>query len=557
MTADMPQTLEETREALFRLEEQMAGLRRRLVQHEVINAALRAILSDEGGDGSTTALFARVFTTLRDMLHFDEAMVLTGNGGCALSCEAATEAGHVGLLVAPGPSAARALRGRVVATTVDNVLSPLPDAAGDSEGGPPPRSPALCAPFSFMGLPGFLMFLRAPDRAPFDRADMDLARHVAVLAAQTLAMKAAERAAHSRSRFLAGMSHELRTPLNGIIGSAALLDRAPLDAREQALVESIRRSGQSLLRVIGGILDYSQLEAGLAPLSPAAFDLHGSCAACVAQHAESAKAKGLALAFDSDAAGLGPVLGDAARLADVLGHLLDNAIRFTPEGRVTVRLRQRTEGRRALIEIAVEDTGPGIAPPDRQTIFEPFRQGGTMLGPRPAGSGLGLAVCRLTLRELGSTLSLRAAPDGGSVFSFALSLPLAEPVRPAARPLAGLEVALITADDPTAERLDGALSALGAHIHRFGAVPPLPHVLDRLHGESVIIVDAPLLPRARASWLMQTTNPGLLNKLPWLVLCGGEALGCGPASTDLPRLPALASGGSLVEPVRSAVRALP
>lgn len=551
----MPQTLEQTREALFQLGEQLGHLQRRLANHEVIDGALRAILSAEGLSGANGDIFREVFRPLAALLRFDEALVMIGDAEHGLSCEAATNKAHVRLVCAAGPSSARVLRGRTSATTVGNILQimnedcpPLPF---------PAESPALGAPFTFMGRGGFLLFVRTTEDQPFDRNDMELAGQIAVLAAQALGIKAAEHAAVARTRFLAGMSHELRTPLNGIIGISALLEATPLDARQRSLVNVIRDSGQSLLGVIGGILDYTQLDAGLSRLAPHPFDLEGLCAERIAVHGRRAAAKGLALEYEAPDMAAGLVLGDAGRLGNVLDHLLDNAIRFTDEGCVTLRLTHRIDGERLVARLAVEDTGPGIASEDRDTIFEPFAQGGQKLGLRPEGTGLGLPTCRLILREMSSTLTLRAAPTGGSILSFTLILPrvTAEASDPAA--LDNLPVAVISEDDGAAQQLGAALTGLGAEPHLFATLPPIKTLLGSLRGKAVIAIDETLLARARASWLMQAPNPGILHKLPWLVICKSADCNNGQQTGDLPRLHFPATGSDLLASVRAATRPMP
>ena len=551
----MPQTLEETREALFKISEQLDQLRRRLDQHEVIDGALRAILSAEGLEGQNADIFRQVFMPLGDLLLFDEALVMTGDTDHGLFCEAATVKERVGLFCAAGPSAARVLRGRLSATTVANVL-----VAHDEETAPidiAPTSPALCAPFTFMGRAGFLLFLRSPDATPFDRNDMDLAGQVAVLAAQALGIKAAEHAALSRTRFLASMSHELRTPLNGIIGITALLEATPMDDRQRSLVGVIRESGQSLLGVIGGILNYTQLDSGIVRLAPHPFDLDALCLARIGHHEGRAAGKGLALEFESSAGATGLVLGDEGRLAEVLDILLDNAIRFTAEGCVTLRLSHRFDGNRMVARIAVEDTGPGIPARERETIFLPFEQGCGKLGLRPEGSGLGLPTCRLILREMSSSLTLRSAASGGSIFSFTLVLPRVMPEKLDPLALNDLAVALITEEATTAHRLADALSTLGAAPLHFPSLPTLKTLLGSLHGNAVIVIDATLLAKARATWLLQAPNPGLLHKLPWLVICKEAPTGCGPVVGDLPRVRGSETGADLVAQMRAAARPMP
>jgi hypothetical protein len=254
------------------------------------------------------------------------------------------------------------------------------------------------------------------------------------------------------------------------------------------------------------------------------------------------------------------VRGDAARIGAVLDRLLDNAVRFTVSGGVTLRLAARAERERLIAYLSVEDTGPGIGPQDRTAIFDAFDQGRHDVGLRPEGMGLGLAVARLLLREMGSRLSLRSDPPGGAVFGFELSLPLLHGEATAngavTQPHLGLQVAIIAPTGTDRAVVEDKVALLGGRTRCFEPVPRLADVIDTLHGPALILIDEAQLQRTRALWLMQASNPGILNKLPILVLCRDGRI-CDRLSGSLPHLLLSAPLPDLSVAIGQATRVMP
>ncbi len=277
------------------------------------------------------------------------------------------------------------------------------------------------------------------------RAEREQRRLEAIVADRTrdlaTARDQAEAASHAKSAFLAAMSHELRTPLNGVIGYAQLLQgdaRLAPDQRERLRI--VHQSGEHLLRMINDVLDLAKIEAGKIELRPSPFALGELIDDVAAAHAPAAAAK--RLAFQRDLAPDLPawVEGDAQKLRQILDNLLGNAVKFTAKGSVTLRVRLAGSDsplsalNAHLLQFAVIDTGPGIAPADQARLFQPFEQA-RATRPAAPGTGLGLAISRALVERMGGTLAVRSDAGAGSTFSFSLPLPaLVAPASAAAAP---------------------------------------------------------------------------------------------------------------------------
>ncbi|MDR6536448.1 ATP-binding protein [Variovorax soli] len=222
-----------------------------------------------------------------------------------------------------------------------------------------------------------------------------------------------------KSEFLANMSHELRTPLNAIIGfSEVLAERmfGELNDKQLDYLKDIHASGYHLLSLINDILDLSKIEAGRMELDLSSFDLPMLLDNTTTLVRERALQHGLALALEVDPA-LGDWVADARKLKQVVINLLSNAVKFTPAGgRVTLRARMLEEA----VEIAVADTGVGIAADQQALVFEEFRQAGGHYLRKAEGTGLGLALAKRFVELHGGTIRLESAPGQGSTFAFVL-----------------------------------------------------------------------------------------------------------------------------------------
>ena len=237
------------------------------------------------------------------------------------------------------------------------------------------------------------------------------------------AREAALEATRLKSIFLANMSHEIRTPLNGIIGMVGLLRRTTLDEKQMHFASTIEDSGITLLRLINDILDFSKMESGKMSLESARFDPAALVESVAKLLAEPAGKKGIEIIVDIDPAIPPRVTGDATRLRQILINLTGNAIKFTPEGEVQIRVECRKSRKdKCRLRFEVQDSGIGIEPRIRRSIFKPFTQADESTTRRFGGTGLGLAISRQLAELMGSRIQLRSEPGKGSRFWFTLNL---------------------------------------------------------------------------------------------------------------------------------------
>ena len=240
-------------------------------------------------------------------------------------------------------------------------------------------------------------------------------------AAARQAAKEADAANAAKSIFLARMSHEIRTPMNAILGYTQILSTEPnLTDKQRKAVETIHSSGEHLLGLINDVLDLAKIEAGREELTPTNFDLPGRLQAIGAMFEVRCQQKGLEWRLETDLANAA-VRGDENKLRQVLINLLGNAVKFTVEGEVALRVKSLGEDRYSF---EVTDTGPGIPQKSREAIFEPFQQ--DEAGVRHGGTGLGLSITRSHVELMGGELDLASEVGKGSRFSFSLALPDAD-----------------------------------------------------------------------------------------------------------------------------------
>jgi signal transduction histidine kinase/CheY-like chemotaxis protein len=230
--------------------------------------------------------------------------------------------------------------------------------------------------------------------------------------------RAADCANRAKSQFLSTMSHELRTPLNGVLGMVHALSTDRLTSVQRERVSIIRRSSESLLGVLNDLLDLSKIEAGALALEVAEFDLEHVVRGVVAAYQPLAEKKALSIDFEVTEAARGLYLGDSARIRRVLYSLCDNAVKFTPEGGVTLRV-DRDEDR---VFFRVADTGIGIGEGDLAHLFEDFFQADATLTRRYGGAGIGLAICGELATLMGGVIEASSELGRGSIFTLILPL---------------------------------------------------------------------------------------------------------------------------------------
>jgi PAS domain S-box-containing protein len=280
----------------------------------------------------------------------------------------------------------------------------------------------------------------------------DVTAEVGAEAAMAVARDQANEASRLKSDFLANMSHEIRTPMNGVIGMTDLLLQTELDPRQRDYAQTVRNSGEALLTIIDNILDFSKVEAGMMDVERIPFAVRSVVDDVVDLLAGSAQTKGLEL-MASVADGVpGVISGDPGRVRQVLTNLVGNAIKFTQQGEIVVRVTEvASGGAEALVRFEVSDTGDGIEPDKLGPIFQPFAQADSSTSRRYGGTGLGLAISSQLISLMGGDCGVSSELGRGSTFWFTVFAHDAVDESPASE--AGLaDLSVLVVDDSDTQR---------------------------------------------------------------------------------------------------------
>jgi PAS domain S-box-containing protein len=291
------------------------------------------------------------------------------------------------------------------------------------------------------------------------------------------AREKAEQASRAKSRFLATVSHEMRTPLNGILGMSKLLAGTGLTSEQASYSDAVIGSGESLLALIEDMLDLTLIEAGRFNLREETFEPRAVMKDALELLSSRAHARGLGFGYHVEPDVPASLSGDKGRLRQVILNLVGNAIKFTNEGGIAVRLAlaggEAVPGK-VRLRLEVEDTGPGLSREDARRIFDEFERADNSITRQTGGAGLGLAISRAIARQMGGSLELASTGPEGSVFAAEFVMEAAGPVaNNAARNLEGRRIALVVNSRTERETLIRQIKSLKGYVMGAAAVADL------------------------------------------------------------------------------------